>query len=102
MSEARVDSRLLSLLACPWRLHGLDHVADRLECRNCGAAYGVEDGIPKMRAEEAGLFCPCCRAPLEKRGHGAASAKCARECRMDVRPRGPILGPAAAVSRAIS
>ena len=85
MNGAGMDSRLLSLLACPWCLGGLDHAADRLTCRNCGAVYAVRDGIPNMLVEEADLFCPSCRAPLEKRGARAVCAKCAREYRMDTR-----------------
>ena len=80
-----MDSRLLSLLACPWCLGGLDRAADHLKCRNCGAAYGIQDGIPNLRVDEAELYCPRCRDPLEKRGLGAVCAKCAREFRLDER-----------------
>ena len=85
MNGARVDSRLLSLLACPWCLGVLDHAADRLKCRTCGAVYGIHGGVPNMRVDEADLFCPGCRGPLEKRGPCAVCPTCAREYRMDDR-----------------
>jgi uncharacterized protein YbaR (Trm112 family) len=80
-----VDSRLLSILACPWRLGGLERTAERLKCAKCGAVYSIRDGIPNMLVEQADLSCPQCKAPLEKRGGDAACATCGRHFRMDAR-----------------
>jgi len=80
-----VDSRLLSILACPWCLGGLERTGERLKCGTCGAVYSIRDGIPNMLVEQADLFCPQCKAPLEKRGREAACAACGRHFRMDPR-----------------
>jgi uncharacterized protein YbaR (Trm112 family) len=80
-----VDSRLLSILACPWCLGRLDWTAERLTCSKCGAVFSIRDGIPNMLVEQAALFCPQCKTPLEKGGREAACATCGCHFRMDAR-----------------
>ncbi len=59
--SGRVDPELLEMLCCPrcgsedplGVQRGSDGEEIALECRRCGVAYPVEDGIPVMLVEEA-------------------------------------------------
>ena len=86
-----VDSRLLSILVCPWCLGRLDYAADRLTCGKCGAVYRIEDDVPHMLVEQAELFCAACHVRMEKRGVYAACSACGRHYRMDVRVKSALL-----------
>jgi hypothetical protein len=83
--KSMVDSRLLGLLACPWCLGALEPAPDRLTCTKCGAAYRIENDIPRMIVRDADLKCPLCRRPMEKRGSDAVCGACDRHYPMDAR-----------------
>ena len=58
--SGRIDPELLELLVCPRCgapdlevRSGADGSEEALECRACGVAYSVDDGIPVMLVEEA-------------------------------------------------
>ena len=58
--SGRIDPELLEILVCPRCGYedldvqsGSDGAETALECRGCGVAYPVEDGIPVMLVEEA-------------------------------------------------
>lgn len=52
---ALIDPGLLLIMACPFDRHDLfeDEAASRLVCSSCGRKFPVEDGIPRMRPEDA-------------------------------------------------
>lgn len=52
---ALIDPGLLRIMACPFDIHDLteDEAASRLVCGFCGRRFPVEDGIPRMRPEDA-------------------------------------------------
>ncbi len=52
---ALIDPGLLLIMACPFDIHDLfeDDAASRLVCSSCGRRFPVEDGIPRMRPEDA-------------------------------------------------
>lgn len=81
---------LRNLLACPWCLGRLEDNSGRLCCAACRAAYGTEDGIPRMTVEDAELVCPFCDAAMEKRPPRARCPACGRRFRMDRRVSGSL------------
>ena len=52
---ALIDPGLLLIMACPFDISDLteDESASRLVCSFCGRRFPVEDGIPRMRPEDA-------------------------------------------------
>lgn len=50
-----IDPGLLEIMACPFDRNDLfeDVPASRLVCSSCGRRFPVEDGIPRMRPEDA-------------------------------------------------
>jgi len=52
---ALIDPGLLVIMACPFDRNDLveDDAASRLVCSSCGRRFPVEDGIPRMRPEDA-------------------------------------------------
>ncbi len=52
---ALIDPGLLLIMACPFDINDLseDEAASRLVCTFCGRRFPVEDGIPRMRPEDA-------------------------------------------------
>ncbi len=51
-----LDKKLLEILVCPVCKGPLRYVtapAEELQCRACGLAYPVQDGIPVMLEDEA-------------------------------------------------
>jgi len=52
---ALIDPGLLLIMACPFDINDLyeDEAASRLVCSSCGRRFPVEDGIPRMRPEDA-------------------------------------------------
>ena len=52
---ALIDPGLLLIMACPFDISDLreDEAASRLVCTFCGRRFPVEDGIPRMRPEDA-------------------------------------------------
>jgi uncharacterized protein YbaR (Trm112 family) len=50
-----IDPALLVIMACPFDRNDLveDEAAARLVCSSCGRRFPVEDGIPRMRPEDA-------------------------------------------------
>lgn len=52
---ALIDPGLLLIMACPFDINDLteDEAASRLVCTLCGRRFPVEDGIPRMRPEDA-------------------------------------------------
>ncbi|MEX0667234.1 MAG: Trm112 family protein [Acidimicrobiia bacterium] len=50
-----IDPGLLLIMACPFDRNDLleDEAASRLVCSSCGRRFPVEDGIPRMRPEDA-------------------------------------------------
>ena len=52
---ALIDPGLLLIMACPFDINDLteDEAASRLVCSFCGRRFPVEDGIPRMRPEDA-------------------------------------------------
>lgn len=52
---ALIDPGLLEIMACPFDRNDLseDEAASRLVCTSCGRRFPVEDGIPRMRPEDA-------------------------------------------------
>jgi len=52
---ALIDPGLLLIMACPFDRNDLveDEAASRLVCSSCGRRFPVEDGIPRMRPEDA-------------------------------------------------
>jgi uncharacterized protein YbaR (Trm112 family) len=50
-----IDPGLLLIMACPFDINDLfeDEAASRLVCSFCGRRFPVEDGIPRMRPEDA-------------------------------------------------
>lgn len=52
---ALIDPGLLLIMACPFDRNDLieDEAASRLVCTSCGRKFPVEDGIPRMRPEDA-------------------------------------------------
>lgn len=52
---ALIDPGLLAIMACPFDRNDLfeDEPASRLVCTSCGRRFPVEDGIPRMRPEDA-------------------------------------------------
>ncbi len=54
---ALIDPGLLLIMACPFDRNDLleDEAAARLVCSSCARRFPVEDGIPRMRPEDAEL-----------------------------------------------
>jgi hypothetical protein len=52
---ALIDPGLLLIMACPFDINDLyeDEAGSRLVCSSCGRRFPVEDGIPRMRPEDA-------------------------------------------------
>jgi len=52
---ALIDPGLLEIMACPFDRSDLfeDEPASRLVCSSCRRRFPVEDGIPRMRPEDA-------------------------------------------------
>ena len=50
-----IDPGLLEIMACPFDRNDLveDVPASRLVCTSCGRRFPVQDGIPRMRPEDA-------------------------------------------------
>jgi uncharacterized protein len=50
-----VNEALLSLLVCPLGKAALRREGNTLICTRCGPKFSIEDDIPNMLIEEAGL-----------------------------------------------
>ena len=89
-----IDQELLDVLACPWCLGDLVLKGDRLVCRRCEAAYGIERDIPNMLVEEAELHCALCHTAMAKANGVAVCGRCGRHYDMTRRIEGDPLAHA--------
>ncbi len=51
-----IDAQLKEILVCPCPHHAAlkeDEASSRLQCKQCGLAFPVQEGIPVMLLEEA-------------------------------------------------
>ncbi len=61
-----LSKTLTEVLVCTSCLGLLTEAETTLTCRQCGAVYAIEDGLPNMLPEEARLYCPECKRELRK------------------------------------